>query len=78
MIEETQNLAKGDFMTPEQVEEEFGINKKQQTHLRMATYYQDKKNKDKIRLLPYYKILGVGIRYKRDEIKKWIESQRVI
>lgn len=73
---ETNEQALTALISPKQVEAEFGISMKQQNHLRGNRHYK-KGGKQGIPI-PFYKILGLGIRYKRGEIAEWIEKQRVV
>lgn len=56
------------WLNPEQLHEEYGFSKSWQAKARMAN------SKYK---LPFYKIAGKFIRYKRTEIEEWLENHKV-
>ncbi|KAB7887677.1 hypothetical protein GA417_01685 [Poseidonibacter ostreae] len=56
------------WLNPEQLHEEYGFSKSWQAKARMS----DSKYK-----LPFYKIAGKFIKYKRSEIEEWIESHKM-
>lgn len=62
-----------DFITPKQLEAEFSISINQQHYLRSKRSYKQNPSP-----FPFYKIIGVGVRYKRSEILEWIERQKVV
>ncbi len=66
-------MNKLDFLTPKQLEEWIGLKVQRQNHLRNIPFYRDCANP-----LPFYKITGLGIRYKPSEILEWLERQKVI
>ncbi|OBV30136.1 hypothetical protein BKN38_05285 [Helicobacter sp. CLO-3] len=66
MNSSAQQTSQFEFMSPKQLEEELGIQMGYQAHLRLR------------KKLPFYRITGAGIRYKRSEIIKWIEKQKVV
>ena len=56
---------KKDWLTPDDLQEEFGFSKSRQAKLRMN------------RTIPFSKI-GSYIRYSRSEINQWLEDAKVV
>lgn len=65
IIKEIRELVKPRWLTPKQLEEEYGFSINRQARLRA----------DKI--IPYHKI-GSYVRYDRNEIDRWIEEHKVV
>lgn len=57
------------WLTPDELEAEYGFSKSTQAKMRMST------NKQKI---PFCKIGGKFIRYDKFEIDKWLELHKVV
>ncbi|MCR2056414.1 helix-turn-helix domain-containing protein [Campylobacter helveticus] len=59
-----------DFLTPKQLQEEFGISVGKQSKMRM------RKHHNKENAIPFVK-LGKTILYKRDEILSWLDNNMI-
>ena len=64
MAEVIKDMVKKERLTPDELQEEYGISIHAQNRMRME------------RKIPYSKI-GKHIRYKRAEIEKWLEDHKV-
>ncbi len=62
-----------DLLSPKELEQWLGITVQRQNHLRNIPFYRDSENP-----IPFYKITGLGVRYKPSEILEWIKRQKVI
>jgi hypothetical protein len=58
------DMVKKEWLTPEELQEEYGISIHAQNRMRME------------RRIPYSKV-GKFIRYKRSEIEKWLEDHKI-
>jgi len=58
------DMVKKEWLTPEELQEEYGISIHAQNRMRME------------RRIPYSKI-GKFVRYKRSEIEKWLEDHKI-
>ena len=58
------DMVKKEWLTPEELKEEYGISIHAQNRMRME------------RRIPYSKI-GKFVRYKRSEIEKWLEDHKI-
>jgi len=58
------DMVKKEWLTPEELKEEYGISIHAQNRMRME------------RRIPYSKV-GKFIRYKRSEIEKWLEDHKI-
>lgn len=65
----------GDFITPEQFEEMFGISKPKQNRLRFRKNYTEKYS-SKIPPLPYIRI-GKKILYSIASVNEWLKKQEI-
>ncbi len=59
-----------DFLTPKQLQEEFGISTGKQSKMRM------RKHHNKENAIPFVK-LGKTILYKRDDILNWLDNNAI-
>jgi len=64
MAEAIREMVKKEWLTPEELQEEYGISIHAQNRMRME------------RRIPYSKI-GKFVRYKRSEIEKWLEDHKI-
>ena len=64
MAETIKEMVKKEWLTPEELKEEYGISIHAQNRMRME------------RRIPYSKV-GKFIRYKRSEIEKWLEDHKI-
>jgi predicted DNA-binding transcriptional regulator AlpA len=64
MAEAIKDMVKKEWLTPEELQEEYGISIHAQNRMRME------------RRIPYSKV-GKFIRYKRSEIEKWLEDHKI-
>jgi len=64
MAEAIKEMVKKEWLTPEELQEEYGISIHAQNRMRME------------RRIPYSKV-GKFIRYKRSEIEKWLEDHKI-
>ncbi|ROR39066.1 helix-turn-helix domain-containing protein [Caminibacter pacificus] len=64
MAEAIKGMVKKEWLTPEELQEEYGISIHAQNRMRME------------RRIPYSKV-GKFIRYKRSEIEKWLEDHKI-
>ena len=64
MAEAIKEMVKKEWLTPEELQEEYGISIHAQNRMRME------------RRIPYSKI-GKFVRYKRSEIEKWLEDHKI-
>jgi predicted DNA-binding transcriptional regulator AlpA len=64
MAEAIKEMVKKEWLTPEELQEEYGISIHAQNRMRME------------RRIPYSKI-GKFIRYKRSDIEKWLEDHKI-
>lgn len=65
----------GDFITPTQFEQMFGISKAKQTRLRFRRNYTTKYT-SKTPLLPYVRI-GKSILYSLTSVQEWLKKQEI-
>lgn len=64
----SKNLELKRWLSPSNLEEEFGFSQSTQAKMRMASNSST---------IPYSKIGGKFIRYDRNEIDKWLENHKV-
>ncbi len=64
MAEAIREMVKKEWLTPEELQEEYGISIHAQNRMRIE------------RRIPYSKI-GKFVRYKRSEIEKWLEDHKI-
>jgi predicted DNA-binding transcriptional regulator AlpA len=64
----SKNISENRWLTPSELEEEFGFSKSSQSKMRMASNSST---------IPFSKIGGKYIRYDRIEIDKWLEAHQV-
>lgn len=65
-------MEKLDLLSPKELEQWLGITVDRQNRMRNIAFYKNSENP-----IPFYKITGLGVRYKASEILEWIERQRV-
>jgi len=63
MAEVIKDMVKKEWLTPDELQEEYGISIHAQNRMRM-------------RKIPYSKI-GKHVRYKRSDIEKWLEEHKI-
>ena len=68
----TNQQPQAELITTKELENWLGIKAIQQYHLRKNAFCRKKSNPP----LPFYKISGLGIRYKRSEIIEWVNNQK--
>jgi len=64
MAEVIKDMVKKEWLTPDELQEEYGISIHAQNRMRME------------RRIPYSKI-GKHVRYKRSDIEKWLEDHKI-
>jgi len=64
MAEVIKDMVKKEWLTPDELQEEYGISIHAQNRMRME------------RRIPYSKI-GKHVRYKRSDIEKWLEEHKI-
>jgi len=64
MAEVIKDMVKKEWLTPDELQEEYGISIHAQNRMRME------------RKIPYSKI-GKHVRYKRSDIEKWLEEHKI-
>jgi len=64
MAEVIKDMVKKEWLTPEELEQEYGISITAQNRMRME------------RRIPYSKI-GKYVRYKRSDIEEWLETHKI-
>lgn len=75
IVNEQEIKLQGDFITPEQFEEMFGISKSKQNRLRFRRNYTEKYS-SKVPPLPYIRI-GKKILYSVSSITEWFKKQEI-